>query len=416
MYTRIYSFFDFNKLLSSNQFGFVKGKGIEQAALTLLSDLYNSESNKLNTSAAFLDYSKAFDTVDHDILLQKLEKYGIRGQSLELLKSYFQDRKQYVSLNNTVSQYNIIRTGVPQGSCLGPLFFIIYINDIVASLKNLENIKIILFADDIVIYISSPSIELNCNILNEYLDIIYRWSCANKLILNPHKSKVIHFFNSAQLSTHPSIMINSDIIEEVNNIKYLGLTIQSNLKFNIHIKNVVSNISRCTGILYALKPYFPSDCLRKLYYAFLYPHLTLHILAWGSSRPNVLESVLVAQNRAVRNLKVSSSASETYNKLNLLRFNNIYKLFLAAFMYNQTKSNGIFSDLVNNFQWSHSHNTRRTQQFRIPLTNTISSEGFWLSKGISHWNSIPNDFKDLASISIFKKRYREHLLSIQRLD
>ena len=199
------------------------------------------------------------------------------------------------------------------------------------------------------------------------------------------------------------------IIEVVNSFKYLGLTIQSNLKFDVHISNIIAQISKGTGILYALKPFFPTDCLLKLYYAFVYPHLSLHILAWGGSRPNLLDPLRVAQNNSVRNLKFSSSASEVYSGLKLLRVDALYKLRLGLFMFKQINECGEFlCDIMSN-QLSHSYLTRRIQQFRLPLSQGIVGESYFLKKGISLWNVVPGIIKDSPSAKTFKRRFTEYL-------
>lgn len=307
-----------------------------------------------------------------------------------------------------MSNLQNVATGVPQGSCLGPLFFIIYINDIV---KIISNVNIILFADDIVIYTNSNSFDGTCSTLNNNLKSIHQWSCANQLVLNPSKSKVIHFSPSPTSPAAPDVTIANSAVEVVSSIKYLGLTIQSNLKFNSHISNVINQISKGTGILYAMKAFLPSECLRKLYFAFIYPHLVFHILAWGGSRPNLLNPLAISQNKAVRNLNISTSASETYKLLNLLKFEDIYKLNLAAFMYHQINEHDIYFEFITESYINHQYATRSSQYFRIPVMRTIVNESLFLNKGLVLWNSIPDEIKESQSHSIFKKKYRNHLQS-----
>ena len=144
------------KILTPKQFGFRKGISTQDGINELLSNIYNSLENNEYTGAVFLDLSKAFDTVSHDILLKKLEHYGIRGLPLMILSSYLTNRKQYVSIDGCKSQKRAISVGVPQGSVLGPLLFLIYINDLPRSLTNL---KAILFADDTTLFTSSMDIQ-----------------------------------------------------------------------------------------------------------------------------------------------------------------------------------------------------------------------------------------------------------------
>ena len=174
---------------------------------------------------------------------------------------------------------------------------------------------------------------------------IYRWSCANKLKLNPNKSKAIVF--SLSYGIRSNLKINNTDIEQVNNIKYLGLLLQNNLKFDMHIKSIIGKISRCNGTLFALRKTFDQKTLRNLYFAFVYSHLNFHILAWGSSANYLIESLSISQNKAVRNIygsyRIRQHTSDLYNNNNLLRFRDLYCLKLSLFMHKLINYNqGVF--------------------------------------------------------------------------
>ena len=169
VYNRLYSFFDSHNLFSKQKFGFLKGSGIEKAVLSFLTDLEYYRQNKLSCVACFLDYTKAFDTVDHSLLIRKLNKYGVRGSSLQFFISYLTNRIQYVSCNDNRSSDIVVTNGVPQGSCLGPLLFVIYINDII---NITDKVKLKLFADDVLVYIADNDIDLSTVILNDALSSI----------------------------------------------------------------------------------------------------------------------------------------------------------------------------------------------------------------------------------------------------
>ena len=190
MYNRLIEFIDKNNILIPNQFGFQKNKSTEMAVNAIINNIINSYENKDTAYCIFLDFAKAFDTVNHNILLKKLEHYGIRGTPLNWFKSYLYDRQQYTEFGDVLSDLDYIKCGVPQGSVLGPLLFLIYINDIVNSSALL---KFFLFADDTTIFFSgkpTPSLEKT---LNSELKKVNKWLMSNKLSLNVGKPCFLNF-------------------------------------------------------------------------------------------------------------------------------------------------------------------------------------------------------------------------------
>ena len=210
MHTRITEFITNNSILNEYQFGFQKNKSTELAISTIVTKIIDSFENKEYVHCIFLDFAKAFDTVNHKILLQKLEYHGIRGKSLKWFDSYLTDRQQYTEVNNILSDVDYIKCGVPQGSVLGPLLFLLYINDISES-SNL--LKYFLFADDTTIFYSSKNAEENEKILNTEIDKVSEWLSANKLSLNVRKSKLLTFTSMKRHNIN--LTINNVPLEEV---------------------------------------------------------------------------------------------------------------------------------------------------------------------------------------------------------
>ena len=212
--------------------------------------------------SVFLDLKKAFDTVNHEILIKKL--FG-RGNILNWFRSYFDHRKQFVFLDNNKSQTKVITCGVPQGSVLGPLLFIMCIND----LNNVSNeIFSILFADDTSVFIEGDNIESAIEILNSELEKISTWLTENKLTLNVSKS---HFmiFHRARIK----IALGKSRIKQVPFTKFLGVIIDDKLNFDNHISYIKNKISKGLGILIKAKQYLNRRILVNLYYTFVYPYL-----------------------------------------------------------------------------------------------------------------------------------------------
>ena len=191
IYNQFIEYIEKYKILSELQFGFQKNKSTEHAISSIFNTITNALSNKQSSYCIFLDFATAFDTVNHKILIEKLNYYGVQGKTLSLFESYLSNRTQVVEVNGKTSEKGLIKHGVPQGSILGPLLFLLYINDIS---KSSDILKFFLFADDTTVYYSAdPNDENTEKILNHELEKVTCWLAANKLSLNVKKSNFLHF-------------------------------------------------------------------------------------------------------------------------------------------------------------------------------------------------------------------------------
>ena len=265
MYNRLVSFIQEHKLLYLKQYGFQSGKSTELAINSLLGNIITSLGNKQNTICIFLDFAKAFDTVNHNILLQKLQYYGVRGLPYLWFKSYLTDRKHFVSIGDSLSDVEHIKCGVPQGSILGPLLFLLYINDIIACSNILQ---FTLFADN-----TSISYEFDRNaknigeVINQELKHVSNWLIANKLTRNVDKSSFLHFAVGAKKKICLS-MDNAPLNEKTCS-KYLGVLIDNKLNWKSHISQTNFKISKGLSIITSLRHFVPKTLLRNLYFAFI---------------------------------------------------------------------------------------------------------------------------------------------------
>ena len=285
---RLVKFFDKHNIWYEYQYGFREKHSVSHALLDVSSLCYDSIQNKLHTAMLFMDLRKAFDTVSPEILLHKLYHYGIRGPALSLITSYLSSRKQYVSINNVNSSSKMIKIGVPQGSILSSLRFLIYVND----LFNATLTKPRLFADDtcFVISDSSPSIlELQMQPgIAKRLQLVQRKQTANK------SRKILHNSYPFQIkSPPPFIDLNVYYIDFLvscrETCKYLRVYLDFKLNFLHHIRQVESKVTQAVGILSKLRSLLPKSTLLLLYHALIHPHLIYALSFWGCTFSSYLQ-------------------------------------------------------------------------------------------------------------------------------
>ena len=250
------------------------------ALVILLEKITEALDNPEFAICILINFRKAFDTVEHNILLQKLYHYGIRGNALQWFNSYLSNRHQYVNYNNTSSDMKLITCGVPQGSILGPLLFLLYINDIASVSSILFSIS---FADDTTLFYSSKNLHKLSDIVNNELSKMIEWLNANRLSLNIDKTNFMIFKPKGKKESCPTIHINGSSIQEVGDAKFLGIIIDNKLNWNEHIKCISRKIAKGTGIIIKARKSFESATLLNLYNALIFPHITYDIHVWGTA-------------------------------------------------------------------------------------------------------------------------------------
>ena len=270
------------------------------ALTNITEEIRDSLDKNKYSCAVFVDFQKAFDTVNHSILLAKLEHYGIRGTINKWFESYLSNRRQYVYHNGIASDMKAITCGVPQGSVLGPLLFLIYVND----LPNIsDKLRFFLFADDTNIYYDSEDlIELEKTV-NQELRKLTQWLNINRLALNVSKTNFVIFRANKKVYHNVTLVLNRKAIEQKDHVKYLGVLMDEHLNWKKQISNVTKKISRGIGLLAKLRCYLDPKLLRNIYFSIVYSHLSYGIEAWGSACTSDLEKILILQKKAVRILQ-----------------------------------------------------------------------------------------------------------------
>ena len=290
----MYPFFILNELISPNQSGFKQGDSCINQLLSITHDIYQSLDEGYEVPGVFLDISKAFDKVWHKGLLYKLEQNGIKGPLLNILANFLRSRKQRVVLNGQHSSWSDILAGVPQGSILGPLLFLIYINDLADGLQC--NPK--LFADDTSLFSTVYDINEATNSLNNDLVKITQWAYQWKMSFNPDISKQAHeviFSRKRSIVTHPPLNFNNISVAQTNSQKHLGMQLDRKLNFEEHLSKVESKVNKTIGIIRKLENVLPRSALITIYKSFIRPHLDygdiIYDKAFNESFPTKLESL-----------------------------------------------------------------------------------------------------------------------------
>jgi endonuclease/exonuclease/phosphatase family metal-dependent hydrolase len=409
---RITNFLNKFSIICDQQFGFRKGRSTSDALLQYAEAIYSAFDNVQYSVSVMLDLSKAFDTVDHAILLKKLELLGVRGVVLQWFTSYLSNRKQYVNVNCCNSSRLPVTSGVPQGSILGPLLFSLYINDMHACSSKLNFIH---FADDTTLFMRGPNLSDLCSEINEELKLIDLWLCSNRLSLNIDKTASMVHTNKDKSSLIP-LQIRGKPINLVNTTKFLGVYVDDKFNFKDHINQVCNKLSRSCGILSRLSEIIPIHALRKIYLSLVYPYLVYCVEVWGGASEAALSRLCSLQNRIVKlfDCGIGADINTVYVAQELMPLACIYRYFTSVkfFKYFKLNQSVFFRDLILENQIYHNQNTRfrANNCLNIPPVRKTKCFNSFKCSAIRIWNGLPITMRDCNTVSSFKTALRQWLL------
>ena len=403
IHKRLLHFILQNNIFSPCQFGFRKGISTQDAVVNLSEYFYDTLNRKEVGIGVFIDYTKAFDTINHSILISKMYKYGIRDLPSSLFRSYLENRHQVVKVGSSISSTRVTNIGIPQGTILGPLLFLLYINDLP---KITQLCQFIIFADDTTLYfrnLDPISLQNDCN---TGLQLFHNWSLSNRLTVNLSKTSCLLFTNRNLQENSFNIVCCNEVLKFNEYIKYLGVFIDKKLKFDIHIRKICLKISKSIGILFKAKNFVPFACMKMLYFSFVYSYLKYCLIIWGGTYPSHLNPLIVLQKRAIRLVFSAGYYEHTSNLFYMcqtLKLPDIYNLNLGLVVF-QNKISNVFR---RNRDYSTRNRNNLLTHFQR-LTITQHSVSF---SAAQFWNSIPIHIQNSNNLSSFKSKLKTFLMN-----
>ena len=410
IHSELMSFLTRNSILCPNQFGFRPNHSCETALLCMIDEWSRNVDDKEMNGLIFLDLRRAFDTVNHQLLLRKLSKYGCSVGSLSWFDSYLSHRKQYVSVENNKSTIKDINIGLPQGSILGPLLFVLFINDLPQSIPNGS---VFMYADDTTISVSgSTKFEIETQ-LNDVMKLTYEWLIRNKLILNIDKTKVMLLGSRQRINLMPDkdlhVNVNDRPIACVNEYKCLGVIIDSYLDFRSHTYKVAKEVKQKLGILRRLKTSFSVQQLSQIYWGYVMPHMLYCCNVWtGRSDVNydILNRLHKRAAYLISKLTYETPSNVIFNQLSWPTLDTLFWKTACCTMFKLVHNLAppILSSRIVLRDSVITRNSRRSNKMilKLPKCRTVYYQNSFLYSGGSRWNNLPDNVRLESRLSSFK--------------
>ena len=407
---RLNEFVTKHSILCPNQYGFRKGHSTALALAESVEVIKQSLERNLYVLGIFIDLRKAFDTINHEILIEKLYNYGVRDNSLEWIRSYLLNRTQYVQVGEAISSHKRVSCGVPQGSILGPQLFLLYINDIV---KVSEAMWPILYADDTNILCSGKDLGQLIDSTNQVLENLHDWFNANKLSLNLQKTKFM-LFGKRSLNENIILRVNDQRLERVTEFKMLGVIMDNLLTWKPQIAAAQKNLASSVSVLWKVRNLLNYSSLRSLYYGLVDPRLCYCAEIWGQSFKSNLWPLIKLQKRSIRILHHKDNRAHTND---LFKVSEILKVpEIIDYHMMQIVHRAYIENLPTNLQRMFTlcediYNLRGKVKFKVNKCKTTRMKQGITCQGIRLWNDLPLEIKHANSFKVFKRELKKRFIS-----
>jgi hypothetical protein len=407
----LFNYFRDHFLISIWQSGFIPGS----STITQFTEIYHQFCKAVNNGkeirVVFLDISKAFDRVWHRGLLHKLKKCGISGRLLEWLRDYLTDRQQRVMINGEYTEWGKIEAGVPQGSVLGPLLFLIFINDITYVVNHC---KIRLFADDTCLFIEVDDPHTCAQELNHDLEKLNAWSKQWHVDFSPPKTEEVIISRKRNLTDHPLVELDNVPVTRVPDHKHLGLTLSSDLSWNKHIADMVDKANRRLGIMRSLKHKLDRPSLERIYMGFIRPLLEYGDIVWDSPLEtlNALEMVQKNAARIVVGATARSSTEGVYNETSWESLSKRREFHRLTLMYKILKGDApdyLISLVPNTVGTRTNYPLRNRGNLDPPATRLNVYAHSFYPKTTESWNKLNERERNAPSLEAFKAYHKRSL-------
>ena len=418
VHKRLNSFLEANSIFYEQQFGFRNNHSTNHALIQITEKIRQALDKNEYACGTFIDLQKAFDTVNHEILLKKLEHYGIRGIPNNWFRSFLTERYQFTTVSNQSSTKSKISHGVPQGSVLGPLLFLVYINDLN---KAIIHNQVHHFADDTNFLITGKSLKKINKYVNHDLRLLCHWLRANKISLNASKTEIIIFKRkNKQIQKHLNFRVSGQKIEITNSVKYLGIQLNDSLTWKTHLISLLPKLNRAIGLLSKIRCYTPKYLLKTIYYSLFNCHLIYACQVWGHEKSALFRKIENLQDKALRIINFlpnNCPISGTYEKLNILKLRDFIRLQNALFV-KKCLEGEIPSPFKNFFEKSQIIHETRTSIKNCVTVPVVETETYGTNsikfQAINTWNELQQTTNvDLTELEYAeaKQKITEHLMS-----
>lgn len=384
---RIVKYFEQNDFFSAAQFGFRRSRSTEMAIRKVVYFILNALDESKKCASIYCDLSKAFDCLRHDILLFKLKYYGFDDVEYNMMQSYLDNRSQVVTVNNINSERGKVDIGVPQGSILGPVLFLIYINDLAKCLPEWTFVN--LFADDTHVGMKDKSKSTLENKLTMTMSILKKWFEANGIILNADKSIIMHY--QTRKGVEPNVLVKDNV--------FLGYTIDHTISHLGHIDKLCKKLSSANYALFKLKPLIDKKALITVYYAYVHSLINYAVTVWGNAAD--INRVLVCQKRSIR--VINGLHKRMSAKLHFKQ--NKIMTVISLYIYNSLLEIHTDKNNLDRNKDTHNYNLRNNEKLRQPKTRLAKVQKQGIYNKIMMYNKLPNSVTKL-NMPNFKRKLK----------